>query len=218
MKDSYVVIGCGRFGKSVAKTLHELGHDVLAIDSDMNVVEEMAEYVSYAVQGDATDENTLKALGINNYDVAIISITASMESSIIATLLLKEMGLSHIICKAKDELQGKMLLKIGADRIVYPERDMGEWLANSITSKNILDIIDLNSNYSILEINVAPDWVGKSLIELRLREKHGMNIIAIKNKKKINITPSGEERIHKSDTLVVVGESRRLKHIDKMYE
>ncbi len=218
MKESYVVIGCGRFGKSVAKTLYDLGHDVLAVDSDMNTVEEIADNVSHAVQCDATDEQALRSLGVSNYDVAIVSLTESMESSIIATLLLKEIGVPYIICKAKNDLQGKMLSKIGADQIVYPERDMGEWLANRLTSKNVLDIIDLNSNYSIVEINVAEDWIGKSLIELRLREKHGLNVIAIKNKKKINITPSGDERIHKSDTLVVVSEHRKLKHIDKLYE
>lgn len=218
MKESYVVIGCGRFGNSVAKTLYKLGNDVLAIDNDMNVVEEIADHVTQAVQGDATDENTLKALGVQNYDIAIISITADLESSIIATILIKELGIPYIICKAKDELQGRVLTKIGADRIVYPERDMGEKLAASLVSKNVLEFIDLDPSYSIAEVAVVGPWVGRSLIELQLRAKFGLNVIAIKNDTGANISPTGEDILREGDVLVVVGENSRLSRIDDLYE
>lgn len=218
MKDSYVVIGCGRFGNAVAKTLYKLGHDVLAIDNDMNVVEAIADDVTQAAQGDATDENTLRALGVQNYDTAIISITANMESSIITTILVKELGIKNIICKAKDELQGRILTKIGADRIVYPERDMGEKLAGSLVSKNVLEFIDLDPSYSIAEITVVDLWVGRSLIDLALRSKFGLNVIAIKNEQGANITPNGDDILQKGDILVVVGENSRLSRIDDLYE
>lgn len=218
MKESYVVIGCGRFGESVAKTLYRLGHEVLAIDENMDVVEEIADEVTQAVQGDATNEEMLRSIGINNYDVAIIGIASAMQSSIIATILTRELGVKQIICKAKDELQGKILSKIGADRIVYPERDMGEKLANSLVSKNVLDFIDLDPSYSIAEINVVKPWIGKSLTELQLRAKFGLNVVAIKNSEQANISPAGEDIIKEGDILVVVGENNRLSRIDDLYE
>ncbi|MGB5824525.1 MAG: TrkA family potassium uptake protein, partial [Proteocatella sp.] len=145
---SYVIIGCGRFGSSVAKTLYSLGHEVLAIDSNMDIIQSISDNVTQAVQADGTEEVTLKSLGIRNYDVAIISVASDIQASIMATIIVKELGISYVVCKAKDELQAKVLYKIGADRVVFPERDMGVRLAHNLVSKNILEFIELDPKYS----------------------------------------------------------------------
>ncbi len=218
MKESYVVAGCGRFGSSVAKTLYKMGYEVLAIDKNIHVIEEIADHVTQAVQADTTDENAIHSLGVKNYDVAIVSSAESLEASIITTILFKQLGIKKIICKAKNELQGKILSKVGADGVVYPERDMGEKLAHSLVSKNVLDLIELDPNYSVAEISVVGKWIGKTLTELDLRAKFGLNVIAIKSAQATNISPSGEDMLKAGDIVVVIGESGRLNRIDDLYE
>ena len=215
MKQSFVVIGCGRFGRSVAKTLYSLGQDVLAIDKSLEVVDEIADDVTQSVQADITEEELLRSLGIANYDVAIIGITSNMESSIISTILVKELGVREIICKAKDELQGRILEKVGATRVLYPERDMGEKLANSLASKNIVEFIDLDTSYSIVELFAHRKWVGHTIAELALRSKFGINVIAIKGSGGVNISPAATDRIRQGDILVVLGENHKLSKIDQ---
>lgn len=210
MSKSFVVLGCGRFGSSVAKNLYDFGYDVLVIDNDLDVINDIADNVTQAIKMDALDENALKSIGLHNYDVAIISFASQMETSIIATILIKEIGIPKIICKAKDELQGKVLTKIGADKIVYPERDMGEKLAYSLTSGNILDFIDLDPEYSIIEVAILDDWIGKTIIELNLRNKYGINIIAIKRKNSINISPMGKDMLLQNDILIILGKNSDL--------
>ena len=144
----YVVIGCGRFGSSVAKTLYELGNDVLAIDRNEEIVQEIYEYVTHAVQADVMDENVLKELGIRNFDVVIVSIGSDLEASILATLIAKELGVKVVIAKAQSELHGKVLSKIGADKVIFPERDMGVRVGHNLVSSNILDFIELSPDFS----------------------------------------------------------------------
>ncbi|MCG8642985.1 MAG: TrkA family potassium uptake protein, partial [Desulfobacterales bacterium] len=148
----FVVIGLGRFGVSVARTLAKKGCDVLAIDTDEERVQALASEVTHAVQADATDEDAMKSLGLRNFDVAIISIGADVHSSILTTILVKEMGVKHVVVKAQSELHGRVFTKLGADKIVYPERDMGARVANSLISSNVLDLIELSPDYSIAEI------------------------------------------------------------------
>ena len=147
MAKQFVVIGLGRFGSSVAETLYSLGHDVLAIDEDERLVQEVADKVTHAVHMDATDDQALNAMGIRNFDVGVVSIGSDMQASILVTLLLKEAGIQHIVCKGQSELHRKVLLKVGADRVVLPEKDMGERVAQNLSAPNLLESIDLSDEY-----------------------------------------------------------------------
>lgn len=211
----FVVIGCGRFGSSVATTLNSLGYEVLAIDADEDKVQDISENVTYAVQADVTDENILKELGIRNFDVVIVSIGSNYQASIMATLMAKELGVKKVIAKAHDILHGKVLSKIGADKIIYPERDMGVRVAHNLVSSNILDFIELSPDYSILEINALEQWENKTLKELRLPSRFGINVMAIKRGKDINVSPYADDVILKGDILIVIGSTRDIEKIEK---
>lgn len=209
----YIVIGCGRFGTSVATTMHLLGHQVMAIDKNEEVIQNISDKVTHAVIGDVSDEQVLRSIGLGNFDVAIIAIGGDIRSSIMATLLAKEMGVNQIVCKAKDELQGKVLYKIGADRVVFPERDMGVRVAHNLVSDNILDHIELDPKYSIVEIVTPDSWVGKSLIELDLRAKYEISVLAIKVGKDIDVTPSPDKSLESGTILVILGPSSSISQI-----
>ena len=209
----YIVIGCGRFGSSVATTMHLLGHQVMAIDKNDDAVQALAEKVTHAAIVDVTDEQALRALGMGNFDVAIIAIGSDIRASIMATLIAKEMGVEQIVCRAKDELQAKVLYKIGADRVVFPERDMGVRVAHNLVSNNILDHIELDPDYSIVEIVTPKEWEGKTLIELDLRAKYEITVLAIKSGKSINVTPSPEEQLKSGSILVVIGQNSKISTI-----
>ncbi|WZL74502.1 TrkA family potassium uptake protein [Clostridiaceae bacterium 35-E11] len=211
----FVVIGCGRFGSSVARTLYGLGFDVLAIDRNEDVIQEIADTVTHAVQADATDENSIKSLGMRNFDVAVITIGSNIQSSIMATLIVKELGVKYVVAKAQNELHAKVLYKIGADRIVFPERDMGVRVAHNLVSSNILDYIELAPDYSIVEISALREWEGKNLTELNMRAKYGINVMAIKHGTEINISPSASDVIRKDDVLVVIGHNEDLQKLEK---
>ena len=209
----YIVIGGGRFGSSVATTMHLLGHQVMAIDKNDDAVQAISEKVTHAAIVDVTDEQALRALGMGNFDVAIIAIGSDIRASIMATLIAKEMGVEQIVCKAKDELQAKVLYKIGADRVVFPERDMGVRVAHNLVSNNILDHIELDPDYSIVEIVTPKEWEGKTLIDLDLRAKYEITVLAIKCGKSINVTPSPEEELKAGSILVVIGQNSKISTI-----
>lgn len=211
----FVIIGLGRFGSSVAKTLYSLGNEVLAIDSDEEIVQNISDSVTHAVQADATDETTLRSLGIRNFEVAVITIGSDVQASIMVTLLVKELGVKYVIAKAQNELHAKVLYKIGADRVVFPERDMGVRVAHNLCSANILDYIELSPDYSIMEINALDEWVEKSLRELSMRSKYGVNVMALKKGDTINISPKADDIIKKGDILVVIGGIEELNAIEK---
>ncbi|KYO65228.1 potassium channel family protein [Thermovenabulum gondwanense] len=211
----FVVIGLGRFGSSVAKTLYKLGYDVLGIDSSEEIVQSMADSITHAVQADATDENTMKALGIRNFDVGIVSIGNDIQSSILVTLILKELGLKYVVAKANNELHGKVLYKIGADRVVFPERDMGIRVAHNLVSSNILDYIELSPDFSIVEIEALPEWYNKTLRNLDMRVKYGLNVMAIKRNDDIIVAPGADDIILEKDILVVVGKNKDIEKIEK---
>lgn len=209
----FIIIGLGRFGLSIAKTLARHGHDVLAIDNDEKKVDEISEYVTHAVVADAADESTLVTLGANNFDVAIISIGDNLHTNILSTLILKELGVSYVIVKAQDDLHAKVLIKAGADRVVNPEKDMGKRLAKNILSTNILEYFEFASDYSIAEIVILPSMVGKSLKELEFRKKYNLNVMAIKRDQKLIMSPGAEDEIFKEDTLIVMGSNENLDKI-----
>ena len=212
----FVIIGLGRFGSSIAKTLYSLGNDVLAIDKDEDIVQEIADSVTHAVQLDATDENALRALGIRNFDVAVVTIGDNIQSSIMATLLVKELGVKYIIAKGHSDLHAKVLYKIWADRVVLPEKDMGVRVAHNLVSANILDYIELSEDYSVMEIQVLDEWSGKTLNELRLRSKYGINVMAIKRGDEVNLSPSAEDIIEDNDVIVAIGSAEDLNRLEGM--
>lgn len=213
-KKQYAVIGLGRFGTAVARTLYEAGNDVLAIDKDSEAVQEISNYVTHSVVMDATDESALANLGIRNFDVAVVAIGGNIQSSILATLLIKEAGVKYIVAKGNNELHAKVLYKTGADKVILPERDMGVRVAHNIVSSNILDYIELASDYSIMEIEALEKWVGKTLKELDIRKKYGINIIAIKTKDEINVSPLPDLKIAEKDILIAIGKDKNLEKLE----
>lgn len=210
----FVIIGLGRFGSSVARTLSDLGNDVLAIDKDEDIVQEISDEVTHAVQLDATDENALRSLGIRNFDVAVVTIGDNIQASIMATLLVKELGVKYIIAKAQSDLHSKVLYKIGADRVVLPEKEMGIRVAHNLVSTNILDYIELSPDYSVIEIQASENWSGKTLNDLGLRSKYGINIMAIKRGDDVNISPLAEDIIEADDIIVAIGSGEDLSRIE----
>ena len=212
----FLVVGLGRFGTSLAKTLYNLGCDVMGIDSNEEIIQNIADSITHAVQADATDENTLKALGVRNFDVAIVSIGNDIQSSILITIMLKEMGIKYVVAKAQTQLHGKVLYKIGADRVVFPERDMGVRVAHNLVSSNILDYIELSPEYSIVEIAAIPAWHNKSLGQLDMRRKYGLNVMAIKRgNNDVKISPHADDLILENDVLVVVGRKSDIEKLER---
>jgi len=212
----FLVVGLGRFGTSLAKTLYNLGYDVMGIDSNEEIIQNIADSITHAVQADATDENTLKALGVRNFDVAIVSIGNDIQSSILITIMLKEMGIKYVVAKAQSQLHGKVLYKIGADRVVFPERDMGVRVAHNLVSSNILDYIELSPEYSIVEIAAIPAWHNKSLGQLDMRRKYGLNVMAIKRgNNDVKISPHADDLISENDVLVVVGRKSDIEKLER---
>ncbi|KFL17216.1 potassium transporter Trk [Geobacillus stearothermophilus] len=204
-KKQFAVIGLGRFGGSICRTLSEQGMEVLAIDIDEDRVNEFAAVASHAVVGDTTDENVLKSLGIRNFDHVIVAIGDNIQASILTTLILKELGVNHITVKATNDYHEKVLKKIGADQIVHPERDMGERIAHNLISNNVLDYLELSDKYSIVEIVASERLDGYSLLELDIRARYGINIVAIKRGTSVIVSPLASEIIRKGDVLVVIG-------------
>ncbi|EQE88240.1 trkA-C domain protein [Clostridioides difficile P53] len=190
--------------------MHLLGHQVMAIDKNEDSVQSISDKVTHSLIVDVTDEQALRSLGLGNFDVAVVAIGSDIRASIMATLIAKEMGVELIICKAKDELQAKVLYKIGADRVVFPERDMGVRVAHNLVSDNILDHIELDPEYSIVEIVTPNSWVGKTLIELELRARYEITVLAIKTGKNINVTPSPDEELTAGSILVIIGQNTSI--------
>ncbi|HLU23408.1 potassium channel family protein [Lederbergia graminis] len=205
MNKQFAVIGLGRFGGSICRELLEQGMEVLAMDVDEERVNEFASIATHAVIADTTDENVLKNLGLRNFDHVIVAIGEDIQSSILTTLMLKEIGVKHITVKAQNDYHEKVLRKIGADHVVHPERDMGRRIAHYIVSNNVLDYLELSDEYSIVEIKVNEKLAGKSLIELDVRAKYGLNIVAIKRKREIIVSPAAADPLLLEDILIVIG-------------
>ncbi|MCM3677057.1 TrkA family potassium uptake protein [Peribacillus simplex] len=209
-KKQYAVIGLGRFGTSVARRLQEAGQDVLGIDVNEERVEDAGLYVTHAVVADTTEEQTLKDVGIRNFDCVIVAIGSDMQSSILTVLLLKELGVKKVIAKALGKQHGQVLDKVGADWIIYPERDMGERVANQLLSPNLLNYIELSKEYNIEEIVIPSRMAEKSLRELDIRAKYNISAIAILRGADIIISPSPDQIILKGDLLVLIGDKEDL--------
>lgn len=213
-KKQFAVIGMGRFGSSVANSLSNMGFEVLALDCHEPKIQEVVNIVTHAVSVDSTDEEALKSLGIRNFDVVVVAIGQDIQASILTTLILKDLGVPMIVAKAQNELHGKVLSKIGADKVIFPERDMGVRVAHHLLSPNILDYIELSNDHSIVEIRATSLMVGKNLKELDIRAKYRCNVMAIKNNEQTNISPYAEDRIKAGDILVIIGENEHLQTME----
>jgi len=209
------VIGLGRFGSSVARTLAESGCEVLAVDADEARVKAVADEVTDAVRANALEEEALRALGLRNFEVVVVAIGHEVEASILVTVLLKEMGISKIVAKAQDELHGRVLQKVGADMVVFPERDMGVRLAHTLISRNVIDEIQLSTDYSILEMVVPHRFLGRNLKELELRQRFGLTILAIRREDRIIVSPDAEQTLEEGDILVALGQPDKLEGLNE---
>lgn len=212
----FAVIGLGRFGVSVAKSLYKQGYDVLAMDSDEERTQKFSDEVTHVVQADSTDENALKALGIRNFDVVVVAIGEDIQANVMTTLLLKELGVAYVVAKAKNALHGRMLEKVGADKVVFPERDMGIRIAHNIISRNVLDYIELSPDLSIVEVNAPRELIGKTLQQANLRPRFGVNVVAIKRNEELNVSPRAEDVIKDRDVLIVIGNTEGVLKLEEM--
>lgn len=207
---SILIIGLGNFGTLIAKQIYELGHQVMAIDKDEERVNEVLPYVTNALIGDSTNESFLSSLGINNFDVCIETIGNDFQSSLETTSLLKELGGKKVVSRANREVQAKFLLRNGADEIVNPEKEMAKWTAIRYTSKHILDYVKLDDNHAIFEVKLPRDWIGKTVREIDIRRKFGINIMAIKENGNMNLTLSPDDVFAETQTLLVLGEHKAI--------
>ena len=213
---SYVVIGMGRFGSEVARRLCELGCEVLAIDSSSELIQPMSDVVTQAVVADARDKEVLRALGVKDFDCAVVAIGGNLANSVLATMNLQELGVKHIVCKAHDDTHRQVLMKLGADRVVIPEQEQADRLAKNLSSPNVLEYIELSEEYGIVEIPAPKSWQGKSLKELNVRAKLGVNIIAVEKGGDINVSPSADYKIAPEDIMVVLGDTAALDAVQKL--
>ena len=215
MKKEFAVIGLGRFGGSICRTLAEDGLEVLAIDTNEERVNEFSMIASHAVVGDTTDEAVVKSLGIRNFDNVIVAIGDDIQASILTTLILKELGVKKITVKAQNDYHEKVLRKIGADQVVHPERDMGRRIAHNMVSNNVLDYLELSEDHSIVEIVANERLAGHTLIDLDIRAKYGINIVAIKRNNDIIVSPLAHEGIQMKDILIVIGADEDINRFEK---
>lgn len=207
-----LVVGLGRFGSAIARTLCEDGVQVLAVERRMDLVEEMREHITQVVQADSMDRETMQALGASEFETAFVTIGDDIKASCVTVMLLKELGVKHVVAKAADDFHGRMLEKLGADKIVFPERDMGKRIAHNLVSGNLLEYIELSPDFSMAEILAEPGWAGKSLAELHLRDQLGINVVAVRSGDKTNPLPTSGTVIQQGDImLVVAGEETLLK-------
>ena len=213
--ESYAVIGLGRFGSAMAQELMAAGCEVLAIDQDEEKVQRLAESVTDAVVADARDEAVLHSLGIRNYDCGVVAIGSDVAASILITLLLKEAGVAKLVCKASDDIHKKALQKVGADRVVIPEKEMAGRVARSLATPNVMDYIELSDQFAIVERSVPESWIGRSLKQLNVRNKYGISVIAFRRNREMIVSPNPDEPIARGDVLIVLGRGDDLSRLKK---
>ena len=215
MKKLIAVIGLGRFGTALATELSRRGSEVLGVDINANIVNEMSETLTYCVQADCTDENTVHNLGLNTMDIVVVSI-GEIHSSVMVVLFLKEMGVPYVIAKATNDIHSRLLMKVGVDRVVFPEKDMGVRMAHSLMNPSAKEYIELSGEYGMIECAVPRAWADKSLKDLAIRNKYNVNIMGIRDKSgKLNITPDADRPLLKSDILVILGDAVSLEKLER---
>ncbi len=215
MKKQYAVFGLGRFGKSVALELESLGCEVIAVDDSMEKVQEISDYVTRAMCADIQDPEVMKTLGAKNLDGAVIAIGQNFEASVLATILAKEAGIPNVIVKAQDELHETILKKVGADSVLHPEKEMGIRIARGLVSGNFMDWIELSDDFSLVETKIPENWVGKRLIDLKIREKHGINVVGIVEDGKMDVTVDPHRELAENSIVVLIGSNEALNKFEK---
>lgn len=211
----FMIIGCGRFGRSVAVTLAELGHEVLVIDKEEDTINEISTSVTHAVSADVMIEGTLESLGIHNMDEVIVAMGSNFEASLMATAVAKENNVKTVIAKVSDKIHGRIMKKVGADRVIIPEKDSGIRLAYNISTSNILDYIEVSDDFSIMEVKPPKSWIGRSLAQLDIRNNYGVTVVAVKEEdvKEININPKPDYVFDQSDIVLVLGKYKKIEEI-----
>ena len=209
-KRTYAVFGLGRYGIAVAKELVENGMEVIAVDNDQKIVNDAAAYLPVCKCADVTDAEVISRLGIGGIDTVIICMASNLEASVMAVTLCKEAGVRNVIVKCANEMHQKILLRVGADQVVFPENESGIRLAKNLLSSGFIDMISLSRDVSMVEIDVKDEWIGKNLIELNLRKKYGFNIVAIKKGEKVNVNVNPEQVIDEETTLIVIANTTKL--------
>jgi trk system potassium uptake protein TrkA len=221
-RKQFGVIGLGRFGSAMAMTLTELGHDVIGVDGDESRVQQLADVITHALQIDATDEKALRAAGIQDVDVAVVSIGENIESSLLVVMQLRDLGIGTIVAKAVTPLHGRILEKLGVSRVIFPEREMAIRIAHSLVLPNVIDYIELSRDFSIVEVPAPAAFVGRTLKQLELRPRLGLTLIAIKRQSDdsgavvTNIAPAADETIRLGDILALLGSNERLNQLDQL--
>ena len=209
-KKTYAVFGLGRYGTAVARELVENGIEVIAVDTDQSIVNDVSSYLPVCKCADVTDDEVISQLGIENIDTVIVCMANNLEASVMAVTLCKEVGVKNVIVKCANEMQQKILLRVGADQVVFPENESGIRLAKNLLSSGFIDMISLSKDVSIVEIDVKDEWIGKNLIELNLRKKYGFNIIAVKKGDKVDVSINPEQVLDDETTLIVIANTSKL--------
>ena len=212
-KQSFAVFGLGRYGTALAKELVESGADVLAVDSDKDIVNSVVQDIPLSKCADVTDPEVIKQLGIANVDVVVIAMATNLEASVMATMLCKEAGVKTVIAKCGSEIECKILSKIGADQVIFPEKESGVRLAKKLVNFGLVDLVELSKDASLFELKVRPEWVGKSLIELNLRKKYGFNVVAIFENEEVNTYIAPDRPLDDSMRLIAIGNPAKLNNM-----
>lgn len=213
--NQFAVIGLGRFGSNLAKELIRQGYEVMGIDKRAALVDELSDQLTHAVTADSTDEDHLKSLGIRNFDCVVVAIGDNLQASTLTAILLKELGVKTVVAKALSELHGKVLQKIGVERVIFPERDMAIRVANQLVTPNLLDYIELSKDYTIAEISVPEHISGKTLRDLDTRAEYGCSVVAINSKSGVTIAPSAADVLREQDILVLIGTNSQIERFEE---
>ena len=209
----YIVVGLGRFGRAIAETLCQDGAEVLGVDNNMDLVEDMRDVLTHTVQMDAMDRNALETLGVQDFDIAFVTMGSDIRASGTIVLQLKELGAKRIVAKAHDEFHGRMLEKLGADEVLFPERDMGRRIAHNLSTGNVIEFLELSSQYSMAEIRPRPEWIGNTIGALSMRSQMGINVVAIRNGDALNAMPQPETVLREGDVMLVVTTEKTLRKL-----
>lgn len=216
MSKTVAVLGVGKFGRNIAKTLYQEGQEVLVVDKDKNAINEIADFVTHAYIGDTTDERVLNEIGIRDFDYVVISLSSNIRDSAITTVLCKELGAKYIIAKAVDNIHAKLLEKTGADKVVQPEKEAGIRLAKTLVADNIIDFLELSDEYSIHETRIPSSWVGKTLIQLNVRQKYDVSVVGIRRNSQMMVNINPNEPLLHDDILIMIGSNEGLDTIHNL--
>lgn len=213
---SFIVLGLGRFGISVAQTLYDMGYEVLGVDADEKIVNEFSRHIVHTVQADITSEEFLKSVDVKRFAAAVVSVGSNIQVSIMATVLLKELGAKFILAKAQDDFQGKILQKLGADKVILPEKDIGIKVGHNLAAESFFDLVEISPEYSITSIESPPSWHGKNIGQLAARTKYGVNILAVKCPHRTNVMPGAGTIIEKGSIITVLGKNDDLEKLSAL--